>query len=153
MHCPICQFENREGAKFCNECGYKFEINCPKCETPNRVSGKFCKECGYKLESDKETLDEILETESLSHPPSIEKPSSDGATIVGERKHVTALFSDLNGHTAMSEKFAVIEQLLRTEPSFDPLSCFKRDAVKPLERLPEKLNKHFEKIGQQNHTT
>ncbi len=104
MECPECQFENREGAKFCNECGYKFEINCPKCEAPNRVGSKFCNECGYKLESDKETFDEILETESLSHPPSIKKPSSDGAPIVGERKHVTALFSDLTGYTAMSEK-------------------------------------------------
>jgi class 3 adenylate cyclase len=104
MQCPECQFENREGAKFCNECGYKFEINCPKCEAPNRVGSKFCNECGYKLESDKETFNEILETESLSHPPSIEKPSSDGAPIVGERKHVTALFSDLTGYTVMSEK-------------------------------------------------
>jgi predicted ATPase/class 3 adenylate cyclase len=104
MQCPECQFENREGAKFCNECGYEFEINCPKCEAPNRVGSKFCNECGYKLESNKETFNEILETESLSHPPSIEQPSSDAAPIVGERKHVTALFSDLTGYTVMSEK-------------------------------------------------
>ena len=31
MQCPKCQFENREGAKFCNECGHKFELICPEC--------------------------------------------------------------------------------------------------------------------------
>jgi uncharacterized protein YbaR (Trm112 family) len=26
MQCPKCQFENREGAKYCNECGHKFDV-------------------------------------------------------------------------------------------------------------------------------
>jgi rRNA maturation endonuclease Nob1 len=25
MKCPKCQFENPEGAKFCNECGHRLE--------------------------------------------------------------------------------------------------------------------------------
>ena len=31
MKCPKCQFDNREGAKFCKECGAKFELACPEC--------------------------------------------------------------------------------------------------------------------------
>ena len=31
MQCPKCQFENREEAKFCSECGHKFELSCPEC--------------------------------------------------------------------------------------------------------------------------
>ncbi len=41
---------------------------------------------------------------ALSQPLSIEKPTRDIVPIVGERKHVTVLFSDLTGYTAMSEK-------------------------------------------------
>ncbi len=49
MKCPSCQFENREGAKFCSDCGYKFELTCPECGAINRVESKFCDECGSKL--------------------------------------------------------------------------------------------------------
>jgi class 3 adenylate cyclase len=69
-----------------------------------RFGSKFCDECGLSLEPDKETSDEILATENLHLYPSTERPSIDSAPIVGERKHVTALFSDLSGYTAMSEK-------------------------------------------------
>jgi predicted amidophosphoribosyltransferase len=31
MKCPKCQFDNREGIKFCEECGAKMELKCPKC--------------------------------------------------------------------------------------------------------------------------
>ena len=65
---------------------------------------KFCGECGCNLESAKEASSAISETESLSQPPSPEKPTEDVAPIEGERKHVTVLFSDLTGYTAMSEK-------------------------------------------------
>ena len=33
MKCPKCRFENREGVKFCEECGAKFELKCPACKT------------------------------------------------------------------------------------------------------------------------
>jgi len=54
MECPKCQFENREGAKFCSECGHKFELTCPECGVTNRVGSKFCDECGYDLGRSKE---------------------------------------------------------------------------------------------------
>ena len=49
MQCPNCQFENRDGAKFCNECGHKFQLTCPNCGSNNRIGSKFCDECGAEL--------------------------------------------------------------------------------------------------------
>ena len=49
MKCPNCQCENREDAKFCNECGSKFQVKCPHCNSENLPGDKFCGECGQKL--------------------------------------------------------------------------------------------------------
>ncbi|MFC1882428.1 AAA family ATPase [Thermodesulfobacteriota bacterium] len=104
MLCPECQFENRKGAKFCNECGHKFDVTCPECNASNKVGSKFCDECGYDLEPSKETSAVISEIEILPFQTTAEQSSPDIAAIVGERKHVTVLFSDLIGYTAMSER-------------------------------------------------
>ena len=85
MECPKCQFDNPEGAGFCNECGSPLDITCPKCGKANPPGSKFCNSCGQKLEKE-----EAIERKELS--------------IEGERKQVTVLFSDLSGYTAMSEK-------------------------------------------------
>jgi hypothetical protein len=47
MHCPECQFENREGMNFFIECGNKLEILCPKCSFANSPTLKFFGECGF----------------------------------------------------------------------------------------------------------
>ncbi|MGD2272732.1 MAG: adenylate/guanylate cyclase domain-containing protein, partial [Desulfobacterales bacterium] len=95
MKCPECLFENREEAKFCSECGHKFELICPECGTSIRSAGKFCDGCGYNLEPTLETRPFWSNAEQLS---------PDVAPIVSERKHVTVLFSDISGYTAISEK-------------------------------------------------
>jgi len=66
MKCPECQFDNREGAKFCKECGNKLELACPKCGNIYTPESKFCDECGHNLTSPSEpsprdlSLDEKL---------------------------------------------------------------------------------------------
>jgi hypothetical protein len=49
MNCPECQFDNREDAKFCSECGCEFEFECPDCASKIRAESKFCDECGYDI--------------------------------------------------------------------------------------------------------
>jgi len=49
MKCPECQFDNREGAKFCKKCGAKLEHACPKCKSVLTADSMFCDECGYDL--------------------------------------------------------------------------------------------------------
>ena len=114
MKCPKCQIENREGAKFCIECGENFTASCPKCNKTLPLTAKFCDECGCHLQPDQPISDKILENETppislplnqhITDKKITDKRITDDAAIIGERKHVTVLFSDLTGYTAMSEK-------------------------------------------------
>ena len=104
MQCPECQLENREAAKFCNECGYRFQLTCPECGRVDPPASKFCSECGYNYKSAKAISKTITDTESHPHPPIPDKPTSEIEPSIAERKHITVLFSDLTGYTAMSEK-------------------------------------------------
>jgi len=92
VKCPQCQAENREGAQFCGECGRKLEAICPVCGKTNPLRSKFCDGCGQALIQ----TTHPLEPETAAFVP--------GPSPEGERKHVTVLFSDLSGYTAMSEK-------------------------------------------------
>jgi len=49
MLCPSCGCDNREGAKFCNECAAPLSLRCPACGTENRPGAKFCNECAASL--------------------------------------------------------------------------------------------------------
>lgn len=51
--CPSCGKENPQGAKFCLECGTKFEEGfvCPDCGTSLQKGAKFCHNCGRKMVS------------------------------------------------------------------------------------------------------
>jgi len=49
MKCPKCQQDNRETAKFCNECGQKLEIICAACNNVNPPGSKFCDGCGCNI--------------------------------------------------------------------------------------------------------
>jgi Meckel syndrome type 1 protein len=52
MICPKCQFENREGAKFCKECGVNLELVCSECGTGYELGSKFCDECGLNFDQE-----------------------------------------------------------------------------------------------------
>ena len=105
MQCSDCQFENREEAKFCKKCGNKLELLCPSCGHPHQVDSIFCDECGYDLNQSSEaaTLKENEQDTQISESPP-EETIATNIPAEGERKHVTVLFSDLTGYTAMSEK-------------------------------------------------
>src|SRR5210317_60126 len=104
MKCPQCRFENRKGAKFCNECGHKFDCTCPKCHTSNSVSSKFCDECGSDLRRP-EDVPSIHNREVPSYTPKFlaEKILTTRSSIEGERKLVTVLFADVANYTAIAE--------------------------------------------------
>ena len=105
MQCPQCRFENREEVKFCEECGAKIELVCPACKGNLPLGRKFCGECGYDLSKSTEAAslkENEQDTQISESPPEETIPTHIPAD--GERKHVTVLFSDLTGYTAMSEK-------------------------------------------------
>ena len=84
MRCPKCQFDNKEGAKFCKKCGTRLELVCPSCGHPYEEDSLFCEHCGQRLEQ--------VVAEERAVP---------GAE--GERKYVTVLFSDLRDFTPLVE--------------------------------------------------
>ena len=49
MKCQKCGYENREGVKFCEECGAKLKLECPACKAKLPLGKKFCGECGHEL--------------------------------------------------------------------------------------------------------
>ena len=111
MKCPECQFENREGAKFCIECGNKLEICCSNCRHLNPPGSRFCEECGSNLtlpsdQAPKElSFDEKLNKIQKYLPKGLtEKILSQRDRIEGERKQVTVMFCDMEGFTPLTEK-------------------------------------------------
>ncbi len=49
MECPRCQAENREGARFCRECGALLGVVCASCGAEVQAGSKFCDGCGTPL--------------------------------------------------------------------------------------------------------
>ena len=49
MKCPRCEAENRDGARFCRECGTTFAAACPACGTTLEAGSKFCDRCRAPL--------------------------------------------------------------------------------------------------------
>ena len=68
-------------------------MQCPICRADNSPDAKFCNQCAAGLQP------------TLSPPDSKSEPTKATlASLNAERKVVTALFSDLTGYTAMSER-------------------------------------------------
>jgi len=111
MHCPKCRFENREGVKFCIECGNELEVRCSNCDHTNPSESKFCEECGFTLiqasakASEVFSFDEKIEKIKKYIPTGLtEKILSQKDKIEGERKQVTVMFCDIEDFTVLSEK-------------------------------------------------
>ena len=129
MKCPNCQVDNPQTNKYCRDCGIELSMSCPNCHEDILPGDRFCGKCGQKLGS------EIKAQETMSE-------------IEGERKHVTVLFSDISGYTAMSEKldpeelkeitariFGEISQVISEYEGF--VEKFVGDAVMALFGVPE----------------
>lgn len=105
MKCPKCQYENREGAKFCIKCGEKFEVKCPNCGNSLPSEALFCDECGYTLAKLKEALSvDYSEPQSYTPRHLADKILTTRSSIEGERKLVTVFFADVANFTGISEK-------------------------------------------------
>jgi hypothetical protein len=105
MECQRCQFENRQGAKFCLKCGTKLELKCPQCGKRLPSAAVFCDECGFSLNVASETSP-IDYSQPQSYTPKYlaEKILTTRSSIEGERKLVTVLFADVAKYTGMAEK-------------------------------------------------
>jgi Double zinc ribbon len=53
MRCPHCAFENRDGVRFCEECGRGLERVCPACGAAVPPGRKFCGGCGQPIHAER----------------------------------------------------------------------------------------------------
>ena len=109
MKCPQCGSDNREGIKFCEECGEKMEMTCPECGTKITMGKKFCGECGHKFAKSEDKANEVSGldySKPQSYTPQFlaDQIIKTRTSIEGERKLVTVLFLDVANYTGMSEK-------------------------------------------------
>jgi class 3 adenylate cyclase/tetratricopeptide (TPR) repeat protein len=86
MRCSNCGTDNSAGSRFCNQCGTPLPKRCPKCAFENAPEAKFCSQCAAPLDSG-------------SPVGAVAKPRG---SPTGERRHLTVLFCDLVGSTAIA---------------------------------------------------
>jgi uncharacterized membrane protein YvbJ len=79
MRCEACGSENREGRRYCAQCGAELTLACPACGAANEPGDRFCGACGTAMEA-------------APAPP----------TATTERRMVSVLFADLVGFTALA---------------------------------------------------
>lgn len=78
--------------KFCGECGSPQAQNCGKCGFANPPNFKFCGQCGNALAG------ELTPAPPPPSPPKKKKKKE------AERRHLTVMFCDLVGSTALSQR-------------------------------------------------
>ena len=88
MRCERCGAENRDGVRFCEDCGERLSAACPHCRAHVPMGKRFCGSCGEPLEVARGGAELSREDERAE----------------GEHKPVTALFCDIAGSTALAER-------------------------------------------------
>jgi class 3 adenylate cyclase/tetratricopeptide (TPR) repeat protein len=96
MRCVRCQTENREGRRFCAQCGAPLSLACPSCGFANEAGEKFCGGCGKALDISLPTPESKFSSPQAYTPRHLaEKILTSKSALEGERKQVTVLFADL----------------------------------------------------------
>jgi len=88
VRCTGCEFDNREGRKFCASCGLALPATCPECGHTNEGGDRYCGGCG-RLLADTGVTPPV---EGRSEAPE------------GDRRPVSVLFCDLVGYTRLSSE-------------------------------------------------
>jgi len=122
MNCLRCLAQNREGARFCRECGVAFASACSNCGVTVQPDSKFCDQCGTPLTSTATTR------AWPSHPVGAGAATAeDVAEIVraarspaeAERRQLTVVFCDLVESTRLSAQLdpEVLRDVVRSYQS------------------------------------
>src|SRR4051812_2645459 len=91
MECPNCHMDLPERAKFCSQCGLALALNCPSCGNSEAPGSKFCTKCGAGFH----VASVVPASPELA-------PGLSPRTTFAERLHLTVMFCDLVGSTALS---------------------------------------------------
>src|SRR5713101_1064022 len=105
MKCPRCEGENREGARFCRECGALFAAVCSSCGAKVDGGSKFCDNCGTPVAatltptpapSQLATGEPVIAADVTEVIPDTKRPTE------AERRQLTVMFCDLVGSTELA---------------------------------------------------
>src|SRR5215472_989542 len=95
MRCSRCATENRDGVRFCEECGARFTQTCAACGADVVPDKRFCGACGSPVVG--QPAKRFASPERYTPSRLAEKILTSKSSLEGERKHVTVLFADLKG--------------------------------------------------------
>ena len=119
MKCPNCGTLNREGAKFCSNCGTSLAANCLNCGFSLDPGARFCSNCGHPVGGPVAAA--VVASPATEATPQAEtsmgrlqqyvpkeligklEAARANRSMAGERRIVTVLFCDVKGSTALAE--------------------------------------------------
>ncbi len=110
MRCPKCGFESPADMKFCGMCGTSLTRACPRCGCSNPLFYKFCGTCGVSLPQVLENDSNLLEYPyppldgQLSFLPEASPETTAQIGLVGERRIITVIVTDVTGSTHLLEE-------------------------------------------------
>jgi class 3 adenylate cyclase len=102
--CSQCGFDMPGGALFCENCGHPVGRACPNCNQPVSATARFCKNCGFNLAAAANRTVSLDALRKSAPPTVVNKILAERDRPVGERKLITALFTDIVGSTTLAEQ-------------------------------------------------
>ncbi|MDD9935137.1 MAG: AAA family ATPase [Myxococcales bacterium] len=115
VHCTSCGHDNPAHARFCLQCGGQLSVPCEQCGELLPPNARFCLQCGGPAR------------------PSVPPPAP---TADGERRHLTVLFCDLVGSTAIAER-------LDAEDWRDTVVRFQQEVIGVIEQAGGYVAQHL----------
>jgi hypothetical protein len=96
MRCPRCHSQNREGVRFCEDCGSRLALSCPSCGDEVTLGSRFCGSCGAALGTS--TAYAYFSSPQAYTPEYLaQRIRTSRSALEGERKQITVLFADIRG--------------------------------------------------------
>jgi class 3 adenylate cyclase/tetratricopeptide (TPR) repeat protein len=111
VDCSDCGAENRDGRRFCGDCGAHLIATCPACGALDEDGARFCGSCGVEIApqigqgTGAAPTPRRVAPDPLSYTPKhlADKILHSKSALEGERKQVTVLFADVTGSTELAE--------------------------------------------------
>jgi len=102
MECPRCHAQNRDGLKFCEDCGARLSVTCSQCGAEITRGKRFCGSCGAPVAD--HTANRCAAPEAYTPEHLAEKILTSKSALEGERKQVTVLFDAGAGEVVLPAK-------------------------------------------------
>ncbi|MBW2271267.1 MAG: AAA family ATPase [Deltaproteobacteria bacterium] len=104
MDCSSCGHENRDGARFCEECASPLSRTCANCNAPLRPTAKFCDECAHPASAPATSAAPERIPRDYTPKHLADKILHSKSALEGERKQVTVMFADVKGSMELAEQ-------------------------------------------------